>query len=119
MLSGNALVRDKARIFGDAAVYGDAQIFGNAEICGKAEVRYKERIGGDVKIENAYDWVNVFPMGVEREVLTLTRCGMAFSVYFGITWDELLAETKRKGFPKMYRNQYRQAVKFAKGFFMA
>ncbi|MDR0515613.1 MAG: hypothetical protein LBH25_01040 [Fibromonadaceae bacterium] len=112
-------MRDKARIFGDAAVYGDAQIFGNAEICGKAEVRYKERIGGDVKIENAYDWVNVFPMGVEREVLTLTRCGMAFSVYFGITWDELLAETKRKGFPKMYRNQYRQAVKFAKGFFMA
>jgi hypothetical protein len=58
-------------------------------------------------------------MGVEREVLTLTGCGMAFSVYFGITWDELLAETKRKGFPKMYRNQYRQAIKFAKGFFMA
>ena len=117
LVSGNALVCDQARIFGKAMVYGYAQVFGNAEICGEAVIKYKERLGCDVKIESIDDFVTIFPIGAEKDVLTLTRCGMAFSVYFGLTWDELLAESGKKGVPKMYRNQYRSAIRFARSFF--
>jgi carbonic anhydrase/acetyltransferase-like protein (isoleucine patch superfamily) len=112
-----ATVRQKAQVCGNAVVYGDVHLFSNAEVCGEARVRYKARIGGDVIIEHTNDYMTVLPIGVDENILTLTRCGMAFGVYFGLAWDELLKECRKKGFPKLYANHYRQAVKFARGFF--
>jgi len=117
MLSGNALVREQVKIYGNAKVYGEVNLFGNAEICGEAIIRYKERIGCDVRIEKSDDFVTVFPIGIEKNVLTLTRCGMAFGTHFGISWDELLEECRKRKLPKQYRNQYRSAVMFAERFF--
>jgi len=117
MLSGNALVREQVKIYGNAKVYGEVNLFGNAEICGEAIIRYKERIGCDVRIEKTDDFVSFFPIGIEKDVLTLTRCRMAFGASFSLTWDELLVECRKKYLPKLYKNQYRSAVKFAKVFF--
>jgi len=117
MVSGNALVREQVKIYGNAKVYGEVDLFGNAEICGEAIIRYKERIGCDVRIEKSDDFVTVFPIGIEKNVLTLTRCGMAFGTHFSLIWDELLTECKNRKMPKLHRNQYRQAIRFARNFF--
>jgi len=117
MVSGNASVREQVKIYGNAKVYGEVNLFGNAEICGEAIIRYKERIGCDVRIEKTDDFVTVFPIGIEKEVLTLTRCRMAFGTHFGVSWDELLEECRNRKMPKLYRDQYRSAIKFAERFF--
>jgi len=119
---GNAEICEKvavcgnARIHGKAMLYGNAHIFGNAEICNEAVVSAKARIGGESKIESIYDYVTISPIG-EKSILTLTRDGMAFSTSFALAWHELLAECQKKYLPKLYKNQYRSAVRFAKVFF--
>ncbi|MCL2282439.1 MAG: hypothetical protein FWC26_03890 [Fibromonadales bacterium] len=116
-VSGHATVCEKAQIYGKSAVYDNARLFGNAEACGEAVVRYRARIGGDVKIEATSDYVTISPIGIDENLLTLTKCGMAFGAYFEMTWDELMEKCNKKDFPKLRRNQYRAAVKFAKAFF--
>jgi len=110
------VARDNARIHGKAMLYGNAHIFGNAEICNEAVVYGKARIGGDSRIESILDYVTISPIG-EKSILTLTKNGMAFGASFSLTWDELLAECRKKYVPKLYKHQYRSAVKFAKSFF--
>lgn len=116
-VSGRATICDKAQVCGNTKVYDNARLFGNAEACVEAVVRYRARIGGDVKIEATSDYVTISPIGIDENLLTLTRCGMAFGAYFEMTWDELLLECNKKDFPKLHRNQYRAAIRFAKAFF--
>jgi len=117
MVSGYALAREKAKIYGKAKVYGEVYLFGDAEACAEAVIRGKAYIGGDVKIQCTNDYVTISPIGSEESFITLTRCGMAFSTHFSLAWDELLDECKNRKMPKLHRNQYRQAVKFAEKFF--
>jgi len=117
MVSGNASVREQVKIYGNAKVYGEVNLFGNAEICGNAVLHNKAYIGGDVKIQCTNDYVSISPIGAEESLITLTRCGMAFGMHFSLTWDELLDECRNRKMPKLHRNQYRQAVKFAEKFF--
>jgi len=133
-VSGSAQISGEARIYGNAEVcekvvvcgnaqihgkvmlYGNTHIFDNAEICNEAVVYGKARIGGDSRIESIHDYVTISPIG-EKSILTLTRDGMAFSSCFSLTLDEILAECQKKYLPKLYKNQYRSAIRFAKSFF--
>jgi carbonic anhydrase/acetyltransferase-like protein (isoleucine patch superfamily) len=117
MVSGYALVRERAKIHGKAKVYGEVNFFGNAEACAEAVIRGKAYIGGDVKIQCTNDYVTISPIGSEESLITLTRCGMAFGVHFSLTFDELLAECRNRKMPKLYRDQYRSAIRFAERFF--
>jgi len=110
-------VRDKAQVYGKVMIYGDVCVFGDAEICNGAIVSGKARIGGDARIESIFDYVTISPIGTEKSILTLTKNGMAFGASFSLKWNELLAECKKKYVPKLYKHQYRSAVKFAKSFF--
>jgi len=117
IVSGYALVREKAKAYGKSKIYGDTNLFGNVEVFGEATVRGKAWLGGDVKIQCTNDYVTISPIASEESFITLTRCGMAFSAHFSLAWDELLDECKNRKMPKLHRNQYRQAVKFAEKFF--
>jgi len=117
MISGYAVIRDNAKAYGNAKVYGEVNLFGDAETCAEAVIRGKAYIGGDVKIQCTNDYVTISPIGEHGGTLTFTKCGRVFGKYIGATWDELLDECRNRKMPKLHRNQYRQAVKFAKGFF--
>jgi len=117
MASGNAILREKAKIYGKAKVYGEVNLFGDAEACAEAVIRGKAYIGGDVKIQCTNDYVTISPIGSEESLITLTRCGMAFGAHFSLTLDELLAECRNRKMPKLYRDQYRSAIRFAERFF--
>jgi len=110
-----AIARENAKIYGNAEVHGNIQAFENAEICGEAVMRCKALIGGEVKIEKTTDYVSIMPVWTGEGMLTLTRCGMAFSAYFSMGWDELWDECAKM--PKQHRNQFRKIIKFAKMFF--
>jgi len=117
LVSGNAMLREKAKAYGKSKIYGAVNLFGNSEVFGEAAVRGKAWLGGDVKIQCTNDYVTISPIGSEESLITLTRCGMAFGVHFSLTLDELLAECRNRKMPKLYRDQYRSAIKFAERFF--
>jgi len=117
LISGYALVREKAKAYGKSKICGEVNLFGNVEVFGEATVRGKAWLGGDVKIQCTNDYVTISPIGSEESFITLTRCGRAFSTHFSLAWAELLDECRNRKMPKLHRNQYWQAVKFAEKFF--
>ena len=51
-ISGNALVRGRAKLNGSAEVYGNATIEGNAKVHGSAVVCHNAKLGGDIEVSS-------------------------------------------------------------------